>query len=39
MLRGRTVPIEFIHPVLGVAFLAVCAIVTEILVVSRRKGW
>ncbi len=29
-------PIELIHPVVGLTFLAVCAMVTDILIQGRR---
>jgi hypothetical protein len=31
-------PIELIHPVVGLTFLAVCVMATEILVLARRGG-
>jgi hypothetical protein len=31
-------PTELIHPLIGMTFLAVCAMATEILVLMRRGG-
>ena len=31
-------PIELLHPLIGVTFVAVCAMVTEILIKARRGG-
>jgi hypothetical protein len=31
-------PIELINPLMGLTFLAVCAMATEILIQARREG-
>ena len=31
-------PIEFIHPMIGLTFLAICAVALEILVQVRREA-